>query len=63
MILDMISLDQLWISAWVDETLLGGLKVGQTARIIFRSAPKNVFDGKVVRIFPQADRETRELLS
>jgi RND family efflux transporter MFP subunit len=62
MILDMISLDQLWISAWVDETMLGSLKIGQPAKIIFRSAPEVELPGKVARISPQADSETREVL-
>jgi len=62
MVLDMISLDELWISAWVDETLLNQLEVGQASKIVFRSDPKIELPGKVVRIAPQADRETREVL-
>jgi len=62
MVLDMISLDELWISAWVDETLLNQLEVGQASKIVFRSEPTIELPGKVVRIAPQADRETRELL-
>jgi HlyD family secretion protein len=62
MVLDMISLDELWISAWVDETLLSQLEVGQAAKIVFRSDPKAELPGKVVRIAPQADQETREVL-
>lgn len=62
MVLELISLDQLWISAWVDETLLNTLKVSQTANVVFRSDPGTALPGKVVRISPQADRETREVL-
>jgi HlyD family secretion protein len=62
MVLDVISLDELWISAWVDETLLNQLEVGQASKIVFRSDPKIELPGKVVRIAPQADRETREVL-
>ena len=62
MILEMISLDELWISAWVDETLLNQLENGQVSKIVFRSDPKIELPGKVVRIAPQADRETREVL-
>jgi HlyD family secretion protein len=62
MILDMISLEQLWISAWVDETKLGSLKEGQPAKIVFRSAPGTELRGKIARISPQADSETREVL-
>jgi HlyD family secretion protein len=62
MVLDMISLDELWISAWVDETTLDKLQVGQTSKIVFRSNPKIELPGKVARIAPQADSETREVL-
>jgi len=62
MVLDMISLDELWISAWIDETLLNQLEVGQASKIVFRSDPTIELPGKVVRIAPQADRETREVL-
>jgi len=62
MVLDIISLDQLWISAWIDETMLGSLKAGQQAKIVFRSDPKTELPGKVARISPQADSETREVL-
>jgi HlyD family secretion protein len=62
MVLDMISLDQLWISAWVDETMLDRLKIGQISKILFRSDPKTELPGKVARISPQVDTETREVL-
>jgi RND family efflux transporter MFP subunit len=62
MVLDMISLDQLWVSAWVDETMLDKLKVGQIAKIVFRSDPKIELPGKVNRISPEVDTETREVL-
>jgi RND family efflux transporter MFP subunit len=62
MVLDIISLNELWISAWVDETTLDKLQVGQTSKIVFRSNPKNELSGKVSRISPQADSETREVL-
>ncbi|HLB73223.1 MAG TPA: efflux RND transporter periplasmic adaptor subunit [Sedimentisphaerales bacterium] len=62
MVLDMISLDELWISAWIDETLLNQLEVGQASKVVFRSDPTIELPGKVVRIAPQADRETREVL-
>jgi multidrug efflux pump subunit AcrA (membrane-fusion protein) len=62
MILEMISLDELWISAWVDETMLDKLKVGQISKIVFHSDPKTELPGKVARISPQVDTETREVL-
>lgn len=62
MILDMISLEQLWVSAWVDETMLDKLKVGQVSKIVFRSNPKPELPGKIARISPEVDTETREVL-
>lgn len=61
-IVDIISTDQLWISAWVDETAMGLLAVGQPAVIIFRSRPEAPVKGKVIRFSPETDRETREFL-
>lgn len=60
--LEMISLEELWISAWVDETQLGRIAVGQPAKIVFRSTVSRELKGRVARIAPQADRESRELL-
>jgi HlyD family secretion protein len=62
MILEMVYLDPLWISAWVDETMLNKLKLDQPCRIIFRSDAQTELKGKVARISPQTDRETREVL-
>ena len=62
MVLDMVSLDEFWISAWVDETMLDKLKVGQISKIVFHSDPKTELPGKVARISPQVDTETREVL-
>ncbi len=61
-ILDVISTDELWVSAWVDETAMGQLAVSQPARLVFRSAPDSSLSGKVARLSPQTDRETREFL-
>lgn len=60
-ILQVVSLDELWISAWVDETELDRLAAGQPAKIVFRSLPDQTFDGIVARLGKQTDRETREL--
>ncbi|MCX6878244.1 MAG: efflux RND transporter periplasmic adaptor subunit [Verrucomicrobia bacterium] len=35
----MISLDELWVSAWVDETAMPARAADQPARIVFRSEP------------------------
>lgn len=61
-LLRMISLDELWISAWVDETAMAALAPGQPARVVFRAEPTQEFPGQVSRLGREADRETREFL-
>ncbi|TWU47049.1 efflux RND transporter periplasmic adaptor subunit [Rubripirellula reticaptiva] len=61
-ILTLISMDEVWISAWVDETEMARLKTDQPARIVFRSQPYESFPGSVARLGREADRETREFL-
>ena len=59
-ILQLISLDELWVSAWVDETEMDELKDDQPAQIVFRSQPTTPFAGVLARLGKQSDRETRE---
>lgn len=61
-ILQLISTNELWISAWVDETAAAGLALGQKARVEFRSAAGQNYPGEVARLGREADRETREFL-
>lgn len=61
-ILTLISTEELWISAWVDETEMSRLKVDQLARVVFRSEPEREFSGKIYRLGREADRETREFV-
>jgi HlyD family secretion protein len=61
-ILQLVSLEQLWISAWVDDTEMARLEVGQPARVVFRSEPDHPYPGKVARLGKEADRETREFV-
>jgi RND family efflux transporter MFP subunit len=61
-ILSLISTKVLWVRAWVDETELAKIKVGQPAGIIFRSEPEHTYPGKVARIAIEVDRETREFI-
>jgi HlyD family secretion protein len=61
-ILQLVSTNEIWVSAWVDETALAGLAPGQTARVVFRSEPTASYPGEVARLGREADRETRELL-
>jgi HlyD family secretion protein len=59
-VLSLVSTKELWITAWVDETEMSRLAVGQPARVVFRSEPAKAYRGKVARLGRQADRETRE---
>ena len=61
-VLTVISTRKLWVRAWVDETSLGDLRLGQPAQVALRSHPGQVFPGRVDRIGRQADRQTHELL-
>ena len=57
-----ISSNELWISAWVDETAMPALAPDQPARVVFRSEPASNYPGVVARLGREADRETREFL-
>lgn len=61
-LMQIISLEEIWVSAWVDETAMLDLKAGQPARIQFRSSPKQPYPGTVSRLGRETDRETREFL-
>jgi HlyD family secretion protein len=56
------SLKKLWVRAWVDETSLGALHVGQPVAVELRSSAGVVHPGRVDRIGKQSDRQTHELL-
>lgn len=61
-ILQVISTNEIWVSAWVDETASAALRYGQPARVVFRSEPRRTYLGEVARVGRETDRETRELL-
>jgi HlyD family secretion protein len=61
-VLQLVSLDEMWISAWVDETELARLGEQQPARVVFRSEPSVEYEGVVARVGREADRETREIV-
>ena len=61
-ILEIVSLETIWVSAWVDEIALQSIAVGQPTRVCLRSNPNKVFPGLVDRIGRQVDRETREFV-
>lgn len=61
-LMEIISLDEIWVSAWVDETAIPAVVVGQLARILFRSESDKGYPGVVSRLGRETDRETREFL-
>ena len=50
----------IWIRAHVDETVAGAIRVGQPARVILRSHPKESLPGRVARVEVESDRVTEE---
>ncbi len=56
-----IATNELWVSAWVNETAAAALRTGQTARVVFRSDVRD-YAGSVVRLGRETDRETREFV-
>jgi HlyD family secretion protein len=61
-VLQLVSLNEMWISAWVDETELARLAEQQQTRVVFRSEPDIEYEGVVARVGREADRETREIV-
>ena len=61
-LLQLISTNEVWVSAWVDETAMSDLATGQPARVVFRSEPGRSYPGAVARLGRETDRETREFL-
>ncbi len=61
-ILQLIDTREIWISAWIDETAIAALAVGQPARVVFRSEADRNYSGAVARLGRETDRETREFL-
>jgi multidrug resistance efflux pump len=61
-IMTLISTDELWISSWVDETMMARVAENQPAGVVFRSEPERSYPGHVVRLGREADRETREFV-
>jgi HlyD family secretion protein len=61
-LLQLISTNEIWVSAWVDETAVTDLVTGQPVRVVFRSGPGISYRGEVARLGRETDRETREFL-
>lgn len=52
--------ESIWVRAFVDEALAGGLRVGQTAYVRLRSEPDRTVETEIVRIDQENDRITEE---
>ncbi len=50
----------IWVRAYIDESLAGGIAVGQTAYVRLRSEPTQPVEAEVVRIDGENDRVTEE---
>ena len=50
----------IWVRAFIDEALAGGIRVGQTAFVRLRSEPLQSVEAEVVRIDQENDRVTEE---
>ena len=61
-IFQLVSTEDIWASAWVDESAMAGIAPGQPARIVFRSEPGKEYPGTVARVGQQVDRDTREFV-
>jgi HlyD family secretion protein len=61
-VLQLVATEEIWVSAWVDETAIARLAPDQTARVVFRSEPDTAYPGRVARLGRETDRETREFL-
>jgi len=56
----LIAPDSIWVKAYVDEAMAGGLSVGQPAQVRLRSEPDRLYETVVVRIDQENDRLTEE---
>ena len=52
--------ESIWVKAYVDEALAGGLAVGQTAFVRLRSEANRLVETEIVRIDQENDRVTEE---
>ncbi|MBT8208115.1 MAG: efflux RND transporter periplasmic adaptor subunit [Acidimicrobiia bacterium] len=57
-----IAMDEIWVSAWVDETAMAALGPNQPTRVVLRSEPDQPYPGHVVRLGRETDPETREFI-
>ena len=56
----LIAPNSIWVRAYVDEALAGGLAIGQTVFVRLRSEPTSRVEAEIVRIDQENDRLTEE---
>jgi HlyD family secretion protein len=56
----LIEPDSIWVRAYVDETVAGGLAISQKAFVRLRSEPDRTYETEIVRIDQESDRVTEE---
>lgn len=61
-ILHLIALREFWVSAWVDESAISDVQIGQDVVVTFPTDPGTTRPGCVVRRGYEVDRKTREYL-
>ena len=61
-VLSLVSTKVLWIESWVGETKLENIRIGQPAKVVFRSSPGKSISGRVERLAKEVDKETREFI-
>jgi RND family efflux transporter MFP subunit len=59
-IVKIVNPKEVWVKAYIDERISGGLRVGQKAAIVLRSQADKAFAGHVARIVAQSDAVTQE---
>lgn len=62
-VVELIDPESLWVNTRFDQVSAAGLDAGLPARIVLRSRPDEVLDGRVLRLEPVADAVTEELLA
>lgn len=60
LVFTLVAPESIWVRAFVDEALAGGLQVGQTAFVRLRSEPDRLVETEIVRIDQENDRVTEE---
>ena len=56
----LVAAESIWVRAYIDEALAGGLRIGQTAFVRLRSEANQAVEAEIVRIDQENDRVTEE---